>query len=345
VEGPPDHPDTSLGTGPDAGDGLAPGPPLEGTAGPTPPAPAPRKSGLLFFCAVLALFAGSGALTQRVPLSLSVPFDELFALLLPALVAAAGSNLRPSAALGLGRRPPTSALLIALLIGVAAFVAAGALMQLTAAFLPARWLEVEAVDRLFEGPPLERAVISILAATLVPFCEEVAFRGWLLTALRTRYRTAVAIAISTALFAVLHGPARFTGVLALGALFGWLTWRAGSIWPSILAHLVNNGIGVALNSVGAAQFDVAPVRPDAAQIAFTASLLALASAAVYALAGPYRRATPAPPPISDWLVRADPAQASTRFDPRRIPARLWLAIAAGVLFLAAAALAHGPAHR
>ena len=55
----------------------------------------------------------------------------------------------------------------------------------------------------------------------------------------------VAWAVSSLLFAAAHAePAHVVLVLPLGLWFGFLRWRSGSLWPSLVAHIVNNGMAV-----------------------------------------------------------------------------------------------------
>jgi membrane protease YdiL (CAAX protease family) len=306
-----------------------------------PPAPPPRKNGLAFFAIVLALYGLLWTLAQVASPLLGLAWSEVFALLLPAFVAAAGSNLYPTRALLLSRRPGASAVALALFIGAAGFLAAGAIMELTSIALPARWLQLFDVSKLFERPPLERAALSVAAATVAPFCEEVAFRGWLLTALRTRCRTGPAIALSAILFAVMHlDPVRFSALVALGVLYAWMTWRSGSVWPAILAHATNNVLGIALTTSDAGTSLGAP-RPLTAQFVGSVVLtLALSGGVLSLLAMAYRRVTPAPPPIGDALVRRDPAEESTAFHFARVPAGQLAAIGAAGFSLAALLLTH-----
>lgn len=294
---------------------------------------------------MLALYGVLGTAAQAASPILGLVWSQAFALLLPAVVAASGSNLHPARALLLTRRPGPTAVALAPIIGVAAFVLAGAVMQLTSMLLPARWLELFDVSRLFDRPPLERAALWVAAATLAPLCEEIAFRGWLLTALRTRHSAGVSIVLSGLLFAIMHlDPVRFSGVLALGVLYAWLTWRSGSVWPAILAHATNNGLGVALTGFDkAASLRSLPRTSDVV----TGGLLtvALAGAVLGFLARAYRSATPTPPPVGEALARGDAADPSTAFRLRRLPPGLLAAIAAAALsLLALAALAAARHH-
>jgi len=283
---------------------------------------------------ILPLYWLLGSLAQRSSSWLGLAWSELFLLGLPACVAAAGSNLEVRRALRLVPRPPARVVALALPVGVAGFLAAGALMGLTSLLLPPRWSAPFDLSRLFDRPPLERAALALIAAVVAPLCEEVAFRGWLLTALLTRHRAAVATALCGLFFAVMHlDPVRFPALLALGCLYAWLTWRAGSVWPAVVAHAVNNGLGAALAATDPTA--IASGRgspPDALPLLLT---LAAGSAALLALAPAYRRATPVPPPDSGSLVRRDPADPSTAFSPRRVPAALLAAASVGLAGLVA----------
>jgi membrane protease YdiL (CAAX protease family) len=323
----------------DAPPGAVPGSPADApalAAGPTPvPAPLPpvRKSGLAFFALVLALFAAPGALAQAGNALLGLTWSEVFGLALPAAVVAAGSNVDVRGALLLRRRPPARLLLLAVAIGVLGFFTAGALMALTSLALPARWLELFDVGQLFERSPRERLALSLAAATVAPLCEELAFRGWLLSALRSRYTARAALLASGFLFALMHlDPVRFAALVALGVLYAWLAWRSGSIWPSALAHAVNNGLGLALAAAGVAETSLLEARARPLQVASSSLfVIAFAGGVLALLVAAFRGATTSPPPIDEILVRRDAAQPSTAFHLPRIGRGLALAIAAGVL--------------
>ncbi len=289
-----------------------------------------------FFVSALALFATLGAAAQRANPALGLAWSELFALALPAAIAAAGANLRTLPALGLARAPP-KALWLSLSIGAVGFAGAGALMALVSTLLPERWLITFDVTRLFgQGSSAERLALLGVAVLLAPVCEEVVFRGWLLSALRARLRDAWAVALAGLLFACMHlDPVRFAALWALGTLFAWLALRAGSVWPAVLAHAVNNGLGLAL-AAAASRAGGAP-RSRAAALAVapaSASMLALAALALWGLAALYRRATPAPPLLSQRLVPRDAAAPAGEFRPALVPRAHRAAAALGLALLA-----------
>jgi sodium transport system permease protein len=88
--------------------------------------------------------------------------------------------------------------------------------------------------------------LAILAIAIVPaICEELLFRGVLLRALATRFVPAATIAISAIVFAAYHlSLLQLVPTLSLGLILGLLAIRARSAIPTMLAHLLNNGIAV-----------------------------------------------------------------------------------------------------
>ena len=304
------------------------------------PAPGERKSSLAFFLALLALLL-LGLVAQAASPAVGLLWTELFAFLLPAAAAAAGSNLRPAAFLRLSPRPPARTVALGALAGAAGYVLAGALMSAAQEALPPDWVKAFDLSPLFHGPAWERIAVTAAAAVLAPVCEEAAFRGYVLSALGLAWRPRAAIAASALLFAVMHlDPVRFPALLALGVLFGWLAWRAGSLWPAVAAHAANNGIAalLALQGLPDGPPERLPPSAIALAIAIGAVLLAPALAA-------YRAATPSPPALRAAAVLRDPRRASIRFSLAALPPPYLLGelggiFALGLLLLAAAARAH-----
>src|SRR5262245_416703 len=95
----------------------------------------------------------------------------------------------------------------------------------------------------------EPAMFSVslaVMAGLAPLVEETVFRGLLYGWIAGRWGSIAAWIISSLAFAAAHIElAHMILVLPLGLWFGWLRRRADSLWPSLVAHMVNNGIAVA----------------------------------------------------------------------------------------------------
>jgi membrane protease YdiL (CAAX protease family) len=231
-----------------------------------------------------------GAAAQLLQPGLGLAWTQLALFAFPAAALAARAGLGPRAFLRLVPPPPRT-LGLALLIGVAAMLVGGALQALWSELLPAWLLSTFDVARLFQRAGWEQGLMIASAVGLAPVCEEVAFRGHLLSALRLRTGPAAAIALSALAFAAMHlDPVRFPGLLFLGLLYGWLTWRTGSVYPAVLAHAVNNAAATALALMGETGDTVAPLEPGAPAAAL---LVGLALLALPALA--LHRWLPTPP--------------------------------------------------
>ncbi len=90
------------------------------------------------------------------------------------------------------------------------------------------------------------ALSLLLLAGLAPLVEELLFRGILYGWLASRWGTMVAWIASSLAFAAAHVElAHILLVLPLGLWFGWLRRRTDSLWPSLVAHAVNNGFAIA----------------------------------------------------------------------------------------------------
>jgi CAAX protease family protein len=98
-------------------------------------------------------------------------------------------------------------------------------------------------------PSLFVASLAVMAL-LAPLVEEAVFRGLLYGWVAGRWGTTIAWFVSSILFAAAHvEPAHALLVLPLGLWFGWLRQRTDSLWPSLVAHIVNNSLAVVAAAV------------------------------------------------------------------------------------------------
>jgi membrane protease YdiL (CAAX protease family) len=108
-------------------------------------------------------------------------------------------------------------------------------------------LEPQGVKQAMKIAQDPRALLIGLAllAGLAPLVEELVFRGLLYGWLEGRWGSGIAFIGSSLAFAAAHVElAHVILVLPLGLVFGWLRWRSGSLWPSLVAHMANNGLAV-----------------------------------------------------------------------------------------------------
>ncbi len=110
----------------------------------------------------------------------------------------------------------------------------------------------ESLGKIMAQAP--NAVVAVLVFALIPaICEEVAFRGLILSALERQHRTRSAILLSALMFGFLHVllslfQQLFNATL-LGIVLGLLAVRSRSILPGIVFHFLNNAFAVLLGYV------------------------------------------------------------------------------------------------
>ena len=127
---------------------------------------------------------------------------------------------------------------------------------LIGAFTDSQNLNNSAVEELLEDGwgPMAGAVIF-----LAPIAEELLFRGGVFGAIRQKNRH-LAYVVSVLLFAGIHvlsfaltDPGQIIFVLQYlpaAFLLAWCYEKTGSIWCSILLHMLNNGVSVWLMGMG-----------------------------------------------------------------------------------------------
>ena len=149
----------------------------------------------------------------------------------------------------MGLRPPERRHLLSVpplfLLGLVALVLVNAAVGLLMG-----GFENPQVDALTGGAalaPAELILLLILVAGVVPFAEELFFRGMVYPLMRSRLAAVPAIALNAAAFAVVHVvPQLLPGLFVVGLFLAYLRERSGSIWPSVLYHALQNGIALLL---------------------------------------------------------------------------------------------------
>lgn len=93
--------------------------------------------------------------------------------------------------------------------------------------------------------PAELAAGLLLIAGLAPLVEELFFRGMVYPLIRARMGALPAIGLSALLFALVHFvPLLLPSLFLVGVLLAYLRERSGSIWPSVLYHILQNSLAL-----------------------------------------------------------------------------------------------------
>lgn len=145
------------------------------------------------------------------------------------------------------RAPPLRHLLGAVLIGCSAWVLAHELFLLQQRVLPVQGELPD--DSLFREAFADRPIwlALLLIAFVPPLCEELFFRGFLLSGLRGILGQWRAILVCAVVFSIFHvALIKFAVTASLGVLLGYLCWQSRSVWPAIVAHGLHNGSAVLL---------------------------------------------------------------------------------------------------
>jgi membrane protease YdiL (CAAX protease family) len=145
------------------------------------------------------------------------------------------------------RVPQARYLIAALLIGVSAWVPAHELNVLQQSLFGIPQAVVESAERMHQALlALPIPTVFVLIALVPALCEELLFRGFLLSGLSSSARQWTAILVAAAVFGVFHFFVfKFPVTFALGVLLGYLCWQSRSIVPGMIAHFLHNGLTAA----------------------------------------------------------------------------------------------------
>ena len=142
------------------------------------------------------------------------------------------------------KRPPLLSLPAAALLAIALMPMIVALSAgVNSIYEPSAGVEsmMVALDAKLDGADLVWVLLVIAAVPAI--CEELAYRGFILSGFRhTGYKWR-AIGLSSLFFAITHPfvPQQINAFL-LGLVLGYIAIQSGSIWPAMTYHLVHNGV-------------------------------------------------------------------------------------------------------
>ncbi|MGD9634526.1 MAG: lysostaphin resistance A-like protein [Pirellulales bacterium] len=168
------------------------------------------------------------------------------------------------------------------------------------------WTSLIATNLLFGAPASTDAVttavsggswatftlVSIIFAVLPVFVEECLFRGYLQRRLLDRWSPALAVSVSTLLFALTHLDSlqHVIAVVALGFVTGLLAYRTNSIKPGMIVHALHNIVVVAF--AAAAPYMLATFGEEKFGLLFLGTIAVLGIVGLTAVISLLRRAKP-----------------------------------------------------
>ncbi|MEO2028839.1 MAG: ABC transporter permease subunit/CPBP intramembrane protease [Fuerstiella sp.] len=99
------------------------------------------------------------------------------------------------------------------------------------------------INDLLQSSELSPWLILTVFAVTPAICEEIAFRGFILSGLARRGRLKIAVIVSSLMFGIIHMiPQQAFNAALLGLLLGLLAVHSRSLFPAIAFHLCNNAI-------------------------------------------------------------------------------------------------------
>jgi membrane protease YdiL (CAAX protease family) len=268
----------------------------ESGAAAVPPRRAVLPAGT-YFAGVALLYTWFGSMAQVWHLPIGLWWSQIFLFCIPTLLWLGSTGYRPLRFLRLTQFPPAGSRAMYLATSATVFVCASALMAWCQYLAPEGFAE-----RFDEGRLLDSVTggwrVVLFAAVVVgaPIAEEVVFRGYVLPALAGRIGIARAVIGQALLFSLIHlDPIGFVPRFVLGLVFGWLVILSGSLWSSIFAHALNNGLSTLIFFSLGQQGQAVEAVPW--QGAVSAALLAAASGWLLRALLRRLRRTATPPPL------------------------------------------------
>jgi sodium transport system permease protein len=152
------------------------------------------------------------------------------------------SNVRETLKL---RLPPLSIFGMSILLPVLIFPLAMELLAGLAPFFPQLPDSVREAFGTMGDSDLPLPLVIGVFALAPAICEELAFRGFILSGFSTRGRGRIAVVLSSVTFGIIHMvPQQVFNASLLGLVLGLLAIRSRSLLPGVVFHLCFNALGV-----------------------------------------------------------------------------------------------------
>jgi sodium transport system permease protein len=142
------------------------------------------------------------------------------------------------------RLPTLAAVPLAVLLAVSLHPVANALQTVVVQLYPLSDTVKQQLEGLL-GRSESLGLLLFVVAVVPALCEELAFRGFILSGLRHLGHTRRAIALSAIFFGLAHTIFQ-QSILAfiMGLVLGYLAVQTGSLLPGVLFHMTHNALGV-----------------------------------------------------------------------------------------------------
>jgi ABC-2 type transport system permease protein/sodium transport system permease protein len=150
------------------------------------------------------------------------------------------------------RRPAIGAVLGALVLGVVLWPFAHEIFLFSkliglSVLGKEQMAEAETLIQKLQSAPLWLVLVCLGLAPAV--FEELCFRGFLFSALRTRLEADRTVIVSSLMFGLFHEifmPGRLLTSTFLGGVLGWVRVRSRSVFPGMFLHATHNGLLLAM---------------------------------------------------------------------------------------------------
>jgi sodium transport system permease protein len=207
-----------------------------------------------FFISMAAPVPESGELSFPY-LVRTVLVSQLACIFAPAAIMTIMLTRNPLRTLLLERAPRWKHVLAAMALALAMHpvaVASGEAIQRVYPVAPEMQATAQGFESLLQDPKNFWMMLALLAV-MAPVCEELAFRGFLLSGLRRLGHKWWAIALSAAAFGAVHMFLQQQLIAAgVGLVIGYLAVQTGSLLPCILFHALHNGLQLAVPKLASA---------------------------------------------------------------------------------------------
>ena len=160
-----------------------------------------------------------------------------------------GIRQNPKRWQAVGLTPTTpSWVLGGLFLGVAYLPVNIAIISFVQSLLGQDTLNLSAENARAPVPIVEFLAVFVMASLVVPFAEEIFFRGVIYRWLRQRAGLWIGLGISSLAFGTLHiAIPSIASISILGAVAAILYERSGSLWPAVFVHAGNNAAAILLS--------------------------------------------------------------------------------------------------